>query len=115
MQAEASNGERDSSTGGGSDDDVKELQRLKRDELVAEGIYVDGNKKGNDFDFENGEKDSGYQGNRPEVNDIQDNAIIPGSLEDRLTGEENEGNASSNCKSHSSNCKRRVEMDDQGI
>ena len=79
----ALSGKRDISSRGGIDDDeiqrFRELQKFIRSELVAEGSYVDVHNKGDDFQTD--EEDSRFQ----ETEDDD-------SLEDRLTGEEFEGN-----------------------
>ena len=79
----ALSGKRDISSREGIDDyeiqRFRELQKFIRSELVAEGSYVDADNKGDDF--QTGEEDSRSQ-------ETEDND----SLEDRLTGNEFEGN-----------------------
>ena len=80
----ALSGKRDISSRGGIDVNeiqrLRELQKFTSGELVAEGSYVDVHNK--EDDFQTSEEDSRSQ----ETEDYD-------SLEDRLTGQEFEGNA----------------------
>ena len=80
----ALSGKRDISSRGGIDGNeiqrLRELQKFTSSELVAEGSYVDVHNK--EDDFQTSEEDSRSQ-------ETEDND----SLEDRLTGQEFEGNA----------------------
>ena len=80
----ALSGKRDISSLGGIDGNeiqrLRELQKFTSSELVAEGSYVDVHNK--EDDFQTSEEDSRSQ-------ETEDND----SLEDRLTGQEFEGNA----------------------